>query len=737
MTRTSSNPSPRPDDIEDEEFVTETRRDVSGEKLKRLALDLVGRWYWIALGLVIGFLSASYYLSKAPKQYRATSTLLIKHQIGSVMGRDQVDEIDFRSQEGMNTIAERIRRMDLIERVAARQDVRELAGLVPPPVNWRPDWVNARMAEPEPETTAPVDPPAPPYLAGMIASWLDVSIRRGTRLVDISITHRVPEVSKALADAVALEYLTEVTSARTEGRSNSIELLQKESENARENLQTARGAMATYTRALEMHQRLDAKEGENQSLERRYLPKHPRMAAAVAELKQIQDQFLKEFDVARLAASDKAYWEAAGRVLPDKEAEPELYLRVARQQLMERTGVLESEIQSSTAVFNSMLTRIEEASVNQEAEESSADINNLARVPGYPSAPVASKTKTTGSAAGFGVGLAIALLLVRMDNKYHTVAQISGETGINVLAAVAEINPRHLAAAERTYLKDFPDQPPHPSAEWDEMVVFRPGTSSTSYAEMYRVLRASISLLGDETRRKVTLFTSALPGEGKTSTSVNFALAAAGQGRKTLLIDLDLRKPSVHRAFNMPREQERGGITECLANQAAYQDVIIRETGQECLHLILSGKRAPNPGELLDIERLKAILQRACRDYDVIVLDTAPLLAVSDTRIIGPLAHNICLVARADYVPKGAVRRALETLDEDGTPLSGIIFNSFKQSRRLIGENYSYGYYKTSRYGNAARYGYGSYNSYGSYGEEDESKKPRKNRRRVKAKAKA
>ena len=88
-----------------------------------------------------------------------------------------------------------------------------------------------------------------------------------------------------------------------------------------------------------------------------------------------------------------------------------------------------------------------------------------------------------------------------------------------------------------------------------------------------------------------------------------------------------------------------------------------------------------------------------------------------DTRIVAPLADNVCLVVRADYVPKGAVRRALEVLDEDGTALSGLVFNAFKERRRLMGENYSYGYYKTSRYGRAYRYGYGSYGAYGNEGD--------------------
>jgi capsular exopolysaccharide synthesis family protein len=266
--------------------------------------------------------------------------------------------------------------------------------------------------------------------------------------------------------------------------------------------------------------------------------------------------------------------------------------------------------------------------------------------------------------------------------------------------------------------------------------VFRPGTLGTNYAEMYRILRASISLLGDEKRRKVTLFTSALPGEGKTATSVNFALAAACQKRRTLLIDCDLRKPAVHKLFGRAREAG-AGITDVLAKQTPIEQTIQSDFPEPDLHVIFSGSRAPNPGELLDTGRLQAVLDWAVDRYDVVVLDTAPLLAVPDTRILAPLVDNLCLVVRGQFVPKGAVRRTLEVLAEDGTEISGVVFNGFKEKKRLIGQNYSYGQYRRGSYG--YRYGYGSYGSYGSYGadEEDEAPKSRKrvgNRKRRKGK---
>jgi tyrosine-protein kinase Etk/Wzc len=148
-------------------------------------------------------------------------------------------------------------------------------------------------------------------------------------------------------------------------------------------------------------------------------------------------------------------------------------------------------------------------------------------------------------------------------------------------------------------------------------------------------------------------------------------------------------------------------------------EVICRNSGQENLHIILSGMRAPNPGELLEITHLQSVLDQACRDYDIVVLDTAPILAVPDTRVIAPLAHNVCLVVQAEKVPKGAVHRALTILEEDGTSLSGVVFNGFQEKRRLMSENYSYGYYKSSRYGRAYRYGYKAYGAYGSDSEKE------------------
>jgi len=527
---------------------------------------------------------------------------------------------------------------------------------------------------------------------------------------------------------VAREHLAEIVGTRNEGRSTSIELLMKESEEARAKLQTYESARSSYVRALEMHAILDAKEAELQQLARRYLPKHPRMIEVDAEVQRLQVRFLDEFDRAIASPADKAYWDAYIDQIAAVQGESEARLRLARALLLARNGVLQSEITSQTSVFNAMLTRLEEAGVNQQGQQAGAEVSSLARVPGAPSAPNAMRVYGLGSAAGTALGMAFAALLVRLDNKFHTVSQVEADTSQPVLAAVSQISRARLQKAiakELRIRRGSKMEDPYPEQDnWDINLLFRLGASRTTYAEMFRVLRASVALLGDETKRRVTLFTSAVPREGKSLISTNFAMAAAAQGRKTLLIDLDLRKPSVHRLLGVERTAHKG-ITELLAGHIPFDQAMVKETGCPNLHIIFAGARAPSPGELLSTEKLRAILTEASRHYDTVVLDSAPLLPVPDTRVIVQLVDNVGLVVRAEYVPKGAVERSLQLLQEANAPASGLVFNGFKEKRFFVGLNYSYGNYSRGRYG---------YGTYGVYGEDDDGDEPiKRKKRRVQA----
>lgn len=228
---------------------------------------------------------------------------------------------------------------------------------------------------------------------------------------------------------------------------------------------------------------------------------------------------------------------------------------------------------------------------------------------------------------------------------------------------------------------------------------------------MFRVLRTSVSLLGPASQRKITMITSALPSEGKTLVAANLAVAMAQQGLRTLLVDFDLRKPSVHKLFGQEKD-ERPGLADLLVGTAQPNEVLRTQTGEENLSLILAGPKPPNPGELLESGGLRECLKIFREHFDHIVLDTAPLLPVPDSRVLAPLADNCCLVVRAEITPRGAVKRAVNTLQSSGVVPEGVVFNSYLEKRFLVGENYSYGYYQSGKYG------YGSYGSV--YGSEEE-----------------
>jgi capsular exopolysaccharide synthesis family protein len=703
------------DDFEDDDLQDGGQsRQAGQEKMKVLVLDLVGRWHWIALGLILGVLGGFFYLSKAPKIYQARATLLIKQQTSSVMSsRDQVEEMDLRSLEGLNTVAERITRPELLQKVAARPEVRALPGLMPREVVWLPDWALSWFGKTKEETTASEAPPPAASLAGAISNWTKISVRRGTRLLDVLISHPSPEVAKTLADSICIEYQTELTGARSSGRTSSLQILVGESETARVRLQTAQNAMAIYQRALITLKEFEVREIAAAELSRRYLPKHPRMIAAQAELDSFQQRFLAEFDAARTSTADREYWDKHAAEWQQTGADEPAKLLTARRLLLARGNVLESEIGSQTSVFNSILTRIQEADINQLAVESEMEISSAAQLPGKPVSPVAAKVLAIGSVGGLALGVLVAMIFIRLDNKIHTVSQLERETGLPALAAISEIPLKAITAAARKS-KGEPTAMSQARERWHPMLLFRDGVSSSTFAEMFRVLRASISLLGDEKKRRITLFSSALPGEGKTLVSSNFALAAAQQGKRTLLIDLDLRKPAVHKIFGLKRDSHLNGATEVLSGQATFEEGIYTDTGAENLHLMLAGKQAPNPGELLNATSLEEFLKSALALYDLVVLDSAPLLAVPDTRIIAGHVDNFCLVVRASFVSKGAVRRVVSLLDHDENLPNGVVFNGFTEKRRLIGQNYSYGNYQSNKYGKAYRYGYGSYGSYGS-----------------------
>jgi Mrp family chromosome partitioning ATPase len=299
-----------------------------------------------------------------------------------------------------------------------------------------------------------------------------------------------------------------------------------------------------------------------------------------------------------------------------------------------------------------------------------------------------------------------------LDRSIKTVDQAENTAGLPVFAAVPETTdegPVH--RLKRRSKKAFG------SSNYRVVVE----TPESPAAEAFRNLRAALALLGPEVERKVSLFTSALPNEGKSFTSANYSLALAQQGYRVLLIDGDLRRPTMHKIFRFPSVRNNSdedtdlGVIDCLLGEAdvasaarqipageiqivdeniAVTGNILTATGGQ-LSVLAGGRRSPNPAEILAGPFFGRLIAEATTLYDRVVIDSAPILAVSDTLLMTPHVQTLCIVVRAAKTPRQAVCRAISLLAKSGIRPAGLVLNRL---RRSGGVGYYY-HYSSHGYG--------------------------------------
>jgi capsular exopolysaccharide synthesis family protein len=205
--------------------------------------------------------------------------------------------------------------------------------------------------------------------------------------------------------------------------------------------------------------------------------------------------------------------------------------------------------------------------------------------------------------------------------------------------------------------------------------------------EAYRVARINIQFSTVvRGRSKTLLVTSAAPGEGKTTTAANLGVVMAQAGRKVVLVDADLRRPSLHRVFGIANQQ---GLTTLLLDDALAAETALVETRVRGLFVLPSGPLPPNRAELLGSERMRTRLEQLTEIADAVILDSPPILAVADTHALGTLASGVILVADSERTRSDLVRRGKEALEQVGLRLYGVILNK-TSARRAPAYAYEY-----------------------------------------------
>lgn len=242
--------------------------------------------------------------------------------------------------------------------------------------------------------------------------------------------------------------------------------------------------------------------------------------------------------------------------------------------------------------------------------------------------------------------------------------------------------------------------------------LFTQRDASFSFVEAYKSLRTNVDFVAGTNRCKTILLTSTAPGEGKTTTSINLAFALADGGKKVILVDCDLRKGTI--ASYMKLGRSRAGITDVLRRKKTLEEAIIHSQKAQP-DILLCGKLPPNPSEVLGSEAMISLVGTLAEKYDFVILDTPPVLVVTDAAVLSRYVDGCVLVAKADVTTKIALNNSRAALEDVNANILGVVLNSFDKRNKHYNGRYEY-------YGS---YGYGEE---GGSGQRSRSRRGKKDR---------
>jgi succinoglycan biosynthesis transport protein ExoP len=610
-------------------------------------------------------LVALFVLATSPRVYRATAVVQVEQEEQRAFkSNDQGDaaDDDLKSDDIVKTIEQNLQSYNLFLDVVSRPEI----------ANDPAFFVGLKVKD---------RPVAPSTLAIWLQSNTRVELRRGTRLIDVSVDHQVPAMAQKLAQAIVAQFIIENARTQTSTQGSDVQFLVEESNHIKDSLQKSEDSLQTYKEALLLKDRLDDEQRVLDALRQRYREKHPQLIQARALMHDLMLEFDREFQkVITTSPGEAAYWAANTGTLaaatPDARIQNELRLVTAR------ANVLQKEVDTESALFDSVLKQMREADVTREATPTEIRLAEPAALPVRPFAPRKSLILAIGAACGLLLGAAAVAAVNAFDSSIKTTIEAEEILGLPVLGAIPllESGESSRKSSNRAAAK------PETDAQKAQRLVVQTDPGGAA-AEAFRSLRAAISLLGKTEKHRSILFTSGLAGEGKTFTSCNYAVAVAQVGLKTLLIDMDLRRPSVHGYFSLGNSI---GFTDVAMGNIGLKEAVSSQVIRN-LDVLTSGSKCANPAELLTGPHFAELLQEALLRYDRVIIDSSPVNLVSDSLIIASQVERVCLVVRAAETPRRAIQHALGQLRRSRIDVSGCVLNLIPPwSSRLAYSYYSY-----------------------------------------------
>ncbi|MDW1590615.1 MULTISPECIES: GumC family protein [unclassified Vibrio] len=697
-------------------------------------------WLSIAAFTLLFSLTCTWYIYSKASIYQATATLLIQEEQKSALSIEEVYGVDTTKKEYFQTQIAILKSNHIADKVIRELNLTQLPEFTSSGgLNKKIDQIKSipfvqdlLNVAPSPKETAQF---SESYYQALQAfrSKLDIEPVRNTQLVRIRFRSTDPKLATTIANAVGQAYIDANFEAKLVVTQNAATWLTNNSQKLEERLRNSEQALQEFllkeglidingideiyaneleelTRKLNIavNKRIEAQtliqllrrkssqsldsllsidEFANQAqirdlklseaqaaknlseLAQRYGPKHDRMIQAKAQLAEIQSRtqqlirdisFSKQQDL--LAA--KAQEDMLRAELDNKKSD---YQSLGSQKA--RYEQLKREVESNKALYEAFLNREKETNATSDYKNVTARFTDKAIIPLFPVAPQRIKLVLIATFFGFAIACALVIILETMREVIRSTADVQEKLGVTCLGVIPMVKKRNLRKNGVSYTAYLDDE-------------------EKLFSEACRSVRTSLLLRLTNTKQKILPFTSAIPEEGKTSTSINMAVSFSKM-EKVLIIDCDLRRPSIAKRFGIAESSP--GLTHILTMDTPIKDCVthIKEAN---LDVLSAGLIPPNPQELLASDRFKKLLEHFQNKYDRIIIDTPPLLSVSDALILGQYANGLITVIRSESTKSSLVNLALSKQIQHSVPSLGVLITQAKakEGETLYVQKYAY-----------------------------------------------
>lgn len=704
----------------------------------RRAWNIISRNKWAILGLssVASLLAALVVFAMTPI-YQASVTILIESQQANVVSIEEVYGLDTRNQQYYKTQFEILNSRPLVENVIdALQLPRHAEYSVDEnnsdfQLNWR-DWIPFALAG----QSKPTQIESLQEVVEIYYENLTIEPKRDTQLVDVHFESAEPALAANVANSHAQAYMQSVLEARAGVTNSAASWMLERLDGLRDNLLASEQRLQEFreqeqlidveglkslpareineltSRLVEVRGELsqariaytqvyqgrdtpledlggipavlddkgvqDLQQAEAQAqgkvaeLAKRYGPAHPKMIAAQSELSKATENLRDQ----RRSVADaiKNKYEAARA----EEVELVKALDRAKQQYQEigreesALLALQREADTNRDLYDLFYNRISETTATGGLESAPARIISPAVIPAKPAKP--KKLLVIGLVFVFSlmVGVMAAFLLEALTNTVRSAADVEEKLRLPLLGMLPLLKAKRKQGGSLGNV--FFDK------------------AELGFTEAIRTVRTGISLDNLEHPHKVIVVASSIGGEGKSTVALSLAHAFA-QMEKVLLVDADMRRPSIGRELNLP--SHRRGLSELLAGEANLAECLFRSKNYQ-LNVLSTGFIPPDPLQLLSSRHLGNALMVLRRNYDRIIIDTPPILPVSDALVLSKHADTVIMVAKSDATSIRQINQALDMLLRVNARVTGIVVNRLDTRKAAKYNDYGYGgYYET------------------------------------------